>query len=106
MSNRLIESNRGYYRARLMAASTKMTHRRVRYAIVEVMQRDGGTEQFVLAYRTLRSLRDLIAAPRIVATGFASREAAMRMLRAQVASTAANRRSTRHHWVSTSSASV
>ena len=46
----------------------------VRYAVVEALRAEGGSERFVLAYRNERSLRDLIAAPCIAAFGFSSRE--------------------------------
>jgi hypothetical protein len=46
----------------------------VRYAVVEALRTEGGSERFVLAYRNERSLRDLIAAPCIAAFGFSSRE--------------------------------
>jgi hypothetical protein len=44
-----------------------------RYAVIEA----GHDERFVLSYREEKSLRDLIAAPSIIALGFASREQAL-----------------------------
>jgi hypothetical protein len=46
----------------------------VRYAVIEAIRAEGGSERFVLAYRNEQSLRDLIAAPCIAAFGFSSRE--------------------------------
>jgi len=45
------------------------------YALIEVGH-EGRPERFVLAYYEEKSLRDLIAAPSIIAVGFASREQA------------------------------
>ena len=47
-----------------------------RYAVIEAGHK-GRPERLVLAYREEKSLRDLIAAPSIIALGFASREQAM-----------------------------
>lgn len=46
---------------------------RMQYAVIEARR----NERFVIAYRNERSLREFIAAPCIVASGFASREAAL-----------------------------
>jgi hypothetical protein len=48
----------------------------VRYAVIEALRTEGGSERFVLAYHNQQSLRDLIAAPCIAAFGFSSREEA------------------------------
>jgi len=45
----------------------------MQYAVIEARR----NERFVIAYRNERSLREFIAAPCIVASGFASREAAL-----------------------------
>ena len=45
----------------------------MQYAVIETRR----NERFVIAYRNERSLREFIAAPCIVASGFASREAAL-----------------------------
>ena len=45
----------------------------MRYAIIEALQIEPGPERFVIAYRTEQSLREFIAAPRIIAFGFSSR---------------------------------
>jgi hypothetical protein len=58
---------------------------RMQYAVIETRR----NERFVIAYRDERSLREFIAAPCIVASGFASRDAAMAEVAGQVASTAA-----------------
>ena len=49
----------------------------VRYAVIEGLQTETGHERFVIAYPNEESLRDLIAAPSIVAFGFASRDEAI-----------------------------
>ena len=48
----------------------------VRYAVLEVPRTEGGSERFVVAYPNEDCLYGVIAAPRIVAFGFSSREAA------------------------------
>ncbi len=62
---------------------------RVRYAIIEALRLDIGPERFVIAYRHENLLRQLIAAPCIIATGFSSRNAATKALKAQAVSAAA-----------------
>lgn len=47
------------------------------YAVIEEVRSEGHAERFVMAYHDERLLRELIASPRIVATGFRSRDAAM-----------------------------
>jgi len=49
----------------------------VRYAVLEVPRTEGGSQRFVVAYPNEDCLYDVIAAPRIVACGFCSREAAL-----------------------------
>jgi hypothetical protein len=49
----------------------------VRYAVIEVLQTETGHERIVIAYQSEESLRDLIAAPSIVASGLASRDEAV-----------------------------
>jgi hypothetical protein len=48
----------------------------VRYAIIAGLRTETGPERLVIAYPNEESLRDLIAAPSIVALGFSSREEA------------------------------
>ena len=62
---------------------------RMQYAVIEALQPGGGYECFVIAYRNEQLLREWIAAPCIVATGLASRNAAMTKLRARIARAAA-----------------
>lgn len=62
---------------------------RMQYAVLEALQPGGGCECFVIAYRNEQLLREWIAAPCIVATGFESRNAAMKKLRARIARAAA-----------------
>ena len=61
----------------------------VRYAVLEVPRTEGGSERFVVAYPNPNCLYEVIAAPRIVAHGFSSREAAagVRETRALTAAT-------------------
>lgn len=49
----------------------------VRYAVIEAFRTEGGSERFVVAYPNEDCLHDVIAASRIVAFGFFSREAAI-----------------------------
>jgi hypothetical protein len=49
----------------------------VRYAVIEGLLTETGHERIVIAYPNEESLRDLIAAPSIVALGFASRDEAV-----------------------------
>jgi hypothetical protein len=46
------------------------------YAVIEARRTEGASEHFVFSYSDEQSLRDLIAAPSIIASGFASREEA------------------------------
>ena len=45
---------------------------RARYAVVEACDIKGRSERFVVAYRTEKSLRETIAARRIIASGFST----------------------------------
>jgi hypothetical protein len=45
---------------------------RVRYAVIEVCDLAAQAERFVLPYRSEKSLRETIAACRIISTGFSS----------------------------------
>jgi len=56
----------------------------VRYAVLEVPRTEGGSQGFVVAYPNENCLYDVIAAPRIVACGFSSREAAAGILETRV----------------------
>jgi hypothetical protein len=49
----------------------------VRYAVIEGPHTKAGHERIVIAYPTEQALRDLIAAPSIIAFGFSSREEAL-----------------------------
>jgi len=49
----------------------------LRYAIIEAHWSEGSPERFAIAYCNEESLRDVIAAPSIIAFGFASREEAL-----------------------------
>jgi hypothetical protein len=53
----------------------------VRYALIEGFRTETGHEHIVIAYPNEKSLRDLFAAPSIVASGFATRDEAVRSLR-------------------------
>ena len=52
----------------------------VLYAIIEVRWIGRPAERFALAYQSEESLRDVIAAPSIIASGFFSRDDALAML--------------------------
>jgi len=49
----------------------------VQYAVIEALRTETGPERFVIAYPNEKSLRDVIAAPSIIAFGFSSREEAV-----------------------------
>lgn len=49
----------------------------VRYAVIEGFRTETGHEHLVIAYPNEKSLRDLFAAPSIVALGFATRDEAL-----------------------------
>jgi hypothetical protein len=49
----------------------------VQYAVIEALRTETGPERFVIAYPNERSLRDVIAAPSIIAFGFSSHEEAV-----------------------------
>jgi hypothetical protein len=51
--------------------------RRTRYALIAAHYGDADAERFVIAYRSERSLRQFIAAARIIASGFTSAEEAI-----------------------------
>jgi len=53
---------------------------RVQYAVVEAHYGKARSERFVVAYEKERSLREFIAAPRIIASGFSSEQQAANML--------------------------
>jgi hypothetical protein len=59
----------------------------VRYAVVEALRTEGASERFVVAYHNEYCLYDLIAAPRIVAFGFSSREAAVASTKTRLSTT-------------------
>jgi hypothetical protein len=48
----------------------------MQYAVIAGLRTEVGIERFVIAYPSEESLRDLIAAPSIIAAGFSSREEA------------------------------
>lgn len=50
----------------------------VRYAVIQIRQSDCGTEHFVIQYHDERALRQFLAKPSIIATGFSSRDEAAR----------------------------
>jgi len=64
----------------------------VRYAVIEGLHTETGHERIVIAYPNEQSLRDLIAAPSIVAFGFSSREEAVAGSRAYVPTAVAYQR--------------
>ena len=64
----------------------------VRYAVIAGLRTETGHERLVIAYPNEESLRDLIAAPSIIAFGFSSREEAVMDSRASVPPAVAYRR--------------
>jgi hypothetical protein len=56
----------------------------VRYAVLEALRTEGGSERFVVAYPNENCLRDVIAASRIVEFGFSSREVAVASIKPRV----------------------
>jgi hypothetical protein len=48
------------------------------YAIVETLRSNSGPERFVIAYRTEQSLHEFLVPSAIVASGYRSREEAVR----------------------------
>jgi hypothetical protein len=64
----------------------------VQYAVIEGLHTETGHERIVIAYPNEQSLRDLIAAPSIVAFGFSSREEAVAGSRACVPTAVAYQR--------------
>ena len=59
----------------------------VKYAVIAGLRTETGPERLVIAYPNEESLRDLIAAPSIIAVGFSSREEAVAGGRAGVPTT-------------------
>ena len=57
----------------------------MQYAVIAGLRTETGPERFVIAYPNEESLRDLIAAPSIIAAGFSSREEAVAGSRASLA---------------------
>jgi hypothetical protein len=60
-----------------------ITFSNVRYAVIETCVSEG-CERFVIAYRNEQSLHNMIAAPRIIAFGFFSREEAETSTKASI----------------------
>jgi hypothetical protein len=58
------------------AVVTEVVNSGMQYAVIAGLRTETGSERFVIAYPNEESLRDLIAAPSIIATGFSSREEA------------------------------
>ena len=56
----------------------------VRYAVIAGLRTETGPERLVIAYPNEKLLRDLFAAPSIIAVGFSSREEAVAGSRASV----------------------
>ena len=55
---------------------TQLNRAHSRYATIQIVRSDSTTERFVLAYDSEKSLRELLAGPSIVASGFAARQQA------------------------------
>ncbi|MGB8989074.1 MAG: hypothetical protein WCC37_20915 [Candidatus Sulfotelmatobacter sp.] len=65
----------------------------VRYAVIEGLQTETGHEHIIIAYPNEQLLRDLIAAPSILAFGFATRDQAVVAGRTCFSTAAAGQRS-------------
>jgi hypothetical protein len=63
----------------------------VQYAVIAGLHTETGRERLVIAYPNEKSLRDLIAAPSIIAVGFSSREEAVAGGRASAPTTTSQR---------------
>ena len=61
----------------------------VKYAVNEALQTEAGCEQFVIAYRSERSLHEVIDVACIVALGFSSRRDAIESTRTCISAQAA-----------------
>lgn len=64
----------------------------MQYAVIAGLRNETGPERLVIAYANEQSLRDLIAAPSIIAVGFSSREEAVAGSRASVPTSTSHRR--------------
>ena len=64
----------------------------MQYAVIAGPRTETGHERLVIAYSNEKSLRDLIAAPSIIAVGFSSREEAVTGSRASVPTGVADQR--------------
>jgi len=64
----------------------------VRYAVIEGLQTETGHEHIIIAYPNEQLLRDLIAAPSILAFGFATRDQAVLAGRTSFATIVAGQR--------------
>jgi hypothetical protein len=71
------------FRTRGKAMQTFISGIRTLYAAIETRRGDGATERFVLAYTWEQSLRELVAAPSIVASGCLTREHAEEICRGE-----------------------
>jgi len=69
---------------------------RTLYAAIETRRGDGATEFFVLAYTWEQSLRELVAAPSIVASGCLTREHAEEICRREKTAHERSERQARH----------
>jgi hypothetical protein len=75
--------------AQVLVVNTLSESSSVRYAVIEALRNESSSEQFVIAYRNEQLLREFVAAPCIIATGFLSRYEAAKNLKTFIASTAA-----------------
>jgi hypothetical protein len=64
----------------------------VQYAVIAGLRTETGPERLVIAYPNEESLRDLIAAPSIIAIGFSSREEAVAGGRASITTAISHQR--------------
>jgi hypothetical protein len=62
---------------------TLIDESRTLYATIQARRPDGPAERFVISYTSERALRDLLAAPSIVASGCTTRQRAEKLCRAE-----------------------
>src|SRR5216684_5359183 len=74
------------------AVNTVVDSSDVRYAVIAGLRTETGHERLVIAYPNEEALRDLIAAPSIIAVGFSSRQEAVAAGTASVPAAVAHQR--------------
>jgi hypothetical protein len=70
-----------FFRTGFETMKTLINESRTLYAAIQARCPDRPAERFVISYTSEQALRDLLAAPSIVATGYTSRERAEELCR-------------------------